>query len=134
MLLRRRGTGANLERHTSDSVHTLFDGKVGHRRIGNNTVSARATHSNVVRFKLRQVESRGRHVLDADEDIVISPSGGPFAQNPYFCSGLVAAAEAILQVSDQAGDVQVQGARLAAAHGCSGFAQQSNTVAIFESF
>lgn len=62
----------------------------------------------------------------------ISPSGGPFAQNPYFCSGLVNVAEAVLQVSGSAGPIQVRGARLAAAHGCHGFAQQGNAVAILE--
>jgi acetyl-CoA acetyltransferase len=61
-----------------------------------------------------------------------SPSGGPFAQNPYFCTGLVNAVEAVLQVSGRAGPVQVQGARRAAAHGMHGFAQQGNVVAIFE--
>jgi acetyl-CoA acyltransferase len=62
----------------------------------------------------------------------LSPSGGPFAQNPYFCTGLVNAVEAILQVSSRAGPVQVAGARRAAAHGMHGFAQQGNVIAIFE--
>jgi acetyl-CoA acetyltransferase len=62
----------------------------------------------------------------------VSPSGGPFAQNPYFCTGLVNVAEAVLQVSGSAGATQVRGARVAAAHGCHGFAQQGNAVAIFE--
>jgi len=62
----------------------------------------------------------------------ISPSGGPFAQNPFFCSGLVNAAEAVLQVSDAAAGVQVPGVRRAAAHGCDGFAQQGNAVVVFE--
>jgi acetyl-CoA acetyltransferase len=63
----------------------------------------------------------------------LSPSGGPFAQNPYFCSGLVNMAEAILQVSGRAGPVQREGARRAVGHGCHGFAQQANIVAVFES-
>jgi acetyl-CoA acetyltransferase len=63
----------------------------------------------------------------------INPSGGPFAQNPYFCTGLANAAEAILQVSGSGGSVQISGAATAAAHGCHGFAQQGNAVAIFES-
>ena len=61
----------------------------------------------------------------------ISPSGGAFAQNPYFCAGLSNAAEAVLQVAGRAGPVQLPGARRAAAHGCHGFAQQGNAVAIF---
>lgn len=62
----------------------------------------------------------------------ISPSGGAFAQHPYFCSGLVNAAEAVLQVAGRAGAVQVPGARRAAAHGCHGFAQQGNVAVIVE--
>ena len=63
----------------------------------------------------------------------LSPSGGPFAQNPYFCAGLVSMAEAVLQVSGRAGPVQVPGARRGVGHSCHGFAQQANIVAVFES-
>jgi acetyl-CoA acetyltransferase len=73
-----------------------------------------------------------RRALDMTDTAKVSPSGGPFAQNPYFCAGLVGAAEAVFQVSGRAGGVQVPGARRAAAHGCHGFAQQGNAVAIFE--
>jgi acetyl-CoA acetyltransferase len=73
-----------------------------------------------------------RRALDIPVTCQVSPSGGPFAQNPYFCTGLVNAAEAVLQVSGRAGAVQVKGAKRAAAHGCHGFAQQGNAVAIFE--
>lgn len=62
----------------------------------------------------------------------VSPSGGPFAQNPLFCTGLVNAAEAVLQVAGRAGPVQRPGARWAAAHGCHGYAQQGNVVMVFE--
>ena len=62
----------------------------------------------------------------------ISPSGGALAQNPYFCTGLVNASEAILQVSGRAGPAQVQGARRAAAHGSHGWAQQGNVAVVFE--
>ena len=77
-------------------------------------------------------EAAFRRVLDLPKGFAVSPSGGPLAQNPYFCTGLVNAAEAILQVSGRAGAVQVKGARRAAAHGCHGFAQQGNAIAIFE--
>jgi acetyl-CoA acetyltransferase len=73
-----------------------------------------------------------RRALNLPGACQVSPSGGPFAQNPYFCTGLVNAAEAVLQVSGRAGAVQVKGAKRAAAHGCHGFAQQGNAVAIFE--
>jgi acetyl-CoA acetyltransferase len=67
-----------------------------------------------------------------DEDC-LSPSGGAFAQNPLFCTGLVNAAEAVLQVSGAAGAVQRPTVRRAAAHSCHGYAQQGNVVVLFES-
>jgi acetyl-CoA acetyltransferase len=73
-----------------------------------------------------------RRALAVPSTSHVSPSGGPFAQNPYFCTGLVNAAEAVLQVSGRAGSVQVKGAKRAAAHGSHGFAQQGNVVAVFE--
>lgn len=65
-------------------------------------------------------------------DVALSPSGGQFAQNPLFSSGLINAAEAILQVAGKAGPVQQPSVRRAAAHSCNGYAQQGNVVAIFE--
>ena len=62
----------------------------------------------------------------------ISPGGGSFAQNPLFCTGLVNAAEAVLQVAGRAGAVQRPGVERAAAHGCHGIAQQGNVVMVFE--
>ena len=62
----------------------------------------------------------------------VSPSGGAFAQNPLFCTGLVCAAEAILQVAGRAGPTQVNSVRRAVAHSCHGFAQQGNVFMIFE--
>ncbi len=44
-----------------------------------------------------------RAALNGSAPKAISQSGGAFAQNPYFCTGLINAAEAILQLSDQAG-------------------------------
>jgi len=63
----------------------------------------------------------------------ISPSGGTFAQNPLFCSGLVNTVEAVLQVAGRAGPIQKPNAARAAAHSCHGFAQQGNVVMVFES-
>lgn len=62
----------------------------------------------------------------------LSPSGGAFAQNPLFCTGLINAAEAVLQVAGKAGAVQRLRVRRAAAHSCHGFAQQGNVVVVFE--
>lgn len=70
--------------------------------------------------------------FEVKDEAGISPSGGPFAQNPLFCTGLVGAAEAVLQVAGEAGPVQRPGVRLAGAHSCHGFAQQGNVVMIFE--
>ena len=62
----------------------------------------------------------------------ISPSGGAYAQNPLFCTGLVCAAEAVLQVSGQAGPVQCGSVRRAVAHSSHGYAQQGNVFMIFD--
>jgi acetyl-CoA acetyltransferase len=77
-------------------------------------------------------EAAYEQVLGLDASTQISPSGGAFAQNPLFCTGLVGAAEAVLQVAGQAGAVQVPGVRRAAAHSCHGYAQQGNVFMIFE--
>lgn len=71
--------------------------------------------------------------LGLKDESKVSPSGGAFAQNPLFCTGLVGAVEAVLQVSGRAGPVQKAGVRRAAAHSSHGFAQQGNVVACFES-
>jgi acetyl-CoA acetyltransferase len=70
--------------------------------------------------------------LGLDGHAGVSPSGGAWAQNPYFCTGLVAAAEAVGQVAGRAGAHQVAGARRAIAHGTHGFAQQGHTVLAIE--
>ena len=70
--------------------------------------------------------------IGADSRVSVSPSGGAWAQNPYFCTGLVNAAEAALQVSGRAGPHQVKGAKRALAHGSSGFAQQTHGFVIME--
>lgn len=70
--------------------------------------------------------------FDVTREECVSPSGGAFAQNPLFCTGLVNAAEAVLQVAGRAGAVQRPNVRRAAAHGCHGLAQQGHVVAIFE--
>jgi acetyl-CoA C-acetyltransferase len=65
-------------------------------------------------------------------DAAVSPSGGPFAQNPYFCAGLVNIAECALQVAGAAGAVQVPGVRVAVGHGVHGFAAQGHVFAVLE--
>jgi acetyl-CoA acetyltransferase len=73
-----------------------------------------------------------RAVLNGNAPAAISTSGGAFAQNPYFCTGLVNAAEAVLQLSDQAGPIQISSIKRAAAHGSHGFAQQGNVAVVLE--
>ena len=70
--------------------------------------------------------------LKAGSRVAVNPSGGAWAQNPYFCTGLVHAAEAVLQVAGRAGGHQVAGARRALAHGSSGFAQQTHGFVVME--
>jgi acetyl-CoA acetyltransferase len=72
------------------------------------------------------------HALEGHDPATFSPSGGAFAQNPYFCAGLVNAAEAVLQVCGEAGAVQRPKVRWAAGHQTHGYAQQGNVVAVFE--
>jgi acetyl-CoA acetyltransferase len=60
------------------------------------------------------------------------PSGSAFAQNPYFCTGLVNLIEAVEQLQGNAGPSQQPQSKFAAAHGQHGFAQQGNVVAIVE--
>lgn len=88
---------------------------------------------------LAEVEAQtGWHDLAIDRHLAdrrvgaISPSGGVWAQNPLFCTGLVNAAEAVLQVAGRAGAVQVPDARFALAHGSHGYAQQGQTFVAFE--
>jgi acetyl-CoA acetyltransferase len=73
-----------------------------------------------------------RAALNGNAPAALSTSGGAFAQNPYFCTGLINAAEAILQLSDGAGPIQIPGIRRAAAHGSHGFAQQGNVAVVLE--
>ena len=70
--------------------------------------------------------------IGAGSRVAVSPSGGAWAQNPFFCTGLVNAAEAALQVSGRAGPHQVKGAKRALAHGSSGFAQQTHGFVVME--
>ena len=70
--------------------------------------------------------------MKAGSHVAVNPSGGAWAQNPYFCTGLVHAAEAVLQVAGRAGGHQVAGAKRALAHGTSGFAQQTHGFVVME--
>ncbi|HEX6467788.1 MAG TPA: thiolase domain-containing protein [Streptosporangiaceae bacterium] len=58
-----------------------------------------------------------------DGDIPWNPSGGVLSSNPIGASGLIRFAEAALQVRGQAGEHQIDGARLALGHAYGGGAQ-----------
>ena len=111
---------------------TLFDAAL-------QDVLARAGASGIDDLDLVELEAQSAWVdvaltkaLGAAGRVVVSPSGGAWAQNPYFCTGLVNAAEAALQVSGRAGPHQVKGAKRALAHGSSGFAQQTHGFVVME--
>ena len=67
-----------------------------------------------------------------DGTVAVNPSGGLLCANPFFASGLVRVAEAVLQVTGRAGGHQVEGARRAVAHAASGLAGQAHTVVVLE--
>jgi acetyl-CoA C-acetyltransferase len=56
-------------------------------------------------------------------ELPINPSGGVLSTNPIGASGMIRFAEAALQVRGQAGDRQVDGARLAVGHAYGGGSQ-----------
>jgi acetyl-CoA acetyltransferase len=70
--------------------------------------------------------------LGLSGDARVSPGGGAFARNPYFCTGLANAVDAIRQMEGEAGPIQRPDVMRAMAHGCHGFAQQGNVAIIFE--
>ena len=102
-------------------------------------VLSRAGLSSVDELDLVEFEAQNAWVdlalveaMKAGKKVAVNPSGGTWAQNPYFCTGLLNAAEAVLQVSGRAGGHQVEGAKRALAHGSSGYAQQSHGFVLME--
>jgi len=62
-------------------------------------------------------------VTEMTGDIPINPSGGVLSSNPIGASGMLRFAEAAMQVRNQAGDHQIDGARLAMGHAYGGGSQ-----------
>ncbi|MBI5845730.1 MAG: thiolase family protein [Deltaproteobacteria bacterium] len=60
----------------------------------------------------------------------VNPSGGMLAGNPLMLGGLVRAAEAAVQLKNEAGDRQIPGVKKALAHGVMGPAGQFHGVAV----
>ncbi len=85
--------------------------------------------------ELMAIEALGLHPAPAEllargEAAWITPSGGPLCGNPPTVSGLVRAIEAYAQLSGEAGERQIAGARTALAHGAGGICGQNQTVVI----
>ena len=105
--------------------HGITERAVGERvRL---RLAAAAKNPRAVRRAVPELDA-----MQAGRRVAVNPSGGAWAQNPYFCTGLVHAAEAALQVAGRAGGHQVAGARRALAHGTSGFAQQTHGFVVME--
>jgi acetyl-CoA C-acetyltransferase len=62
-------------------------------------------------------------VTEMTGDMPINPSGGVLSSNPIGASGMLRFAEAALQVRGQAGEHQIDGARLALGHAYGGGSQ-----------
>jgi acetyl-CoA C-acetyltransferase len=78
----------------------------------------------------RMIESG---VTEMHGDMPVNPSGGTLAMNPYVSRGLHRLAEVVLQIKGEAGEHQVgRNVKTGLAHGCLGFAGQSQAVAIME--
>jgi acetyl-CoA C-acetyltransferase len=60
----------------------------------------------------------------------VNPSGGMLSGNPTGVAGMVRVAECVLQLRGEAGDRQVDGARIALAHGVTGICGQHQAVMI----
>lgn len=60
----------------------------------------------------------------------INPSGGPLGGHPISSTGLMRAAEAVLQLRGEAGENQVANAAVALAHGQDGMCAQQSVVVI----
>jgi acetyl-CoA C-acetyltransferase len=63
----------------------------------------------------------------------VNPSGGVLSGNPVNVAGAVRVAEAVLQLRGEAGDRQVEGARVALAHGITGICGQHQGVMVLGS-
>jgi acetyl-CoA C-acetyltransferase len=72
-------------------------------------------------------------IASPDAGPSVNPSGGAIAGNPATVIGLTRAVEVYLQLSGQAGEHQVQNAKLGLAHGRDGICGQNHSVAVLRS-
>ncbi len=63
-------------------------------------------------------------------ELPVNPSGGMIAGNPVTVAGLIRLVEAVLQIRGEAGEHQVPGAKMALAHGFTGYCGQGQYVMI----
>jgi len=80
-------------------------------------------------------EGQGAKMLDSGRsamkgELPVNPSGGALAACAFNATGLVRAAEAAMQLKGEAGDHQVDGVKLAVAHGQCGPAAQNNAAVV----
>ena len=78
---------------------------------------------------------KGGNLVDSGKtqlngDLPVNPSGGMLAGNPNHVAGMTRVAEAVLQLRGEAGKRQVDGARVALAHGVTGICGQHQFVMI----
>jgi acetyl-CoA C-acetyltransferase len=71
-----------------------------------------------------------RGVSDMQGELPINPSGGVLAGNPLQVAGAARVVEAVTQLRGEAGERQVEGAKIALAHGFTGACGQSHCVLI----
>ncbi len=72
-------------------------------------------------------------IASPDAGPSVNPSGGAITGNPATVVGLTRAIEVYLQLSGQAGDHQVENARVGLAHGRDGICGQNHSVAVLRS-
>jgi len=73
--------------------------------------------------------------IGPDASIIVNRSGGSISTNPYPASGLYKVYEAYLQLTNNAGPLQVEGARVALVHGytyIAGLAGQAHSIVILK--
>jgi acetyl-CoA acetyltransferase len=148
-------SGEWLKRHPATKPLARIAGigsAIDHYHLGKDRLAGLASFKQAWDAALRRANVKSAHALGAieadcqtayhalayaaalglDSSPSFCPSGSAFAQNPYFCTGLINLIEAVEQVRGAAGPAQQQQTSFAAAHGQHGFAQQGNVVAVVE--
>jgi acetyl-CoA C-acetyltransferase len=95
-------------------------------------ISARCAHEEpLFAGALGLFEGQARKWIEhSAEQVAVNPSGGAIPGNPTTVVGLTRLSEAYLQLSGQAGEHQVAGARTALAHAADGICGQNHSVVI----